>query len=232
MRRKFLALAMGIAAAMMAGGCSGKAAETAEQTVQAESGTGQPQNSMPDSEKESYYAQEASGDEEAEDAPLRVVGTITEVGEETLLVDASSQEGCVGEVMLMIDPENTLVLDGANGYPVELKEVEAGGFEAYLGPAMTMSLPPQTTPYVVIVNIPEGEDAPQYVIASTKVDEVKGKNTLVGVDEAEYPLARSVDVKPYLTRNVVRLEDIESGSRCLVWRNGEGEVDRIVLFGE
>ena len=33
-------------------------------------------------------------------------------------------------------------------------------------------------------------------------------------------------------KNIVALEDIERESRCLVWMNDEGDVDRIVLFGE
>ena len=35
-----------------------------------------------------------------------------------------------------------------------------------------------------------------------------------------------------MTKNIVLLEDIATDSRCLVWMNDEGDVDRIVLFGE
>ena len=238
MRKRFFVLAIGIVAAMMAGGCSGKGAETnteAAQTEAAQTETDaeqQESSEMPDSEEESQYVAEDSGSEVGKEGSLKIMGTILEVGEGTILVDGGSDEGSMGEIMLMIDPENTLVLDGINGFPVELKNVETGNFEAYLGPAMTMSLPPQTTPYVVIVNIPEDEQAPEYIIAGGKVDEVEGKQTLTGLDGTEYPLAGSVDIKPYLTRNIVRLEDIDSSSRCLVWTNEEGEADRIVLFGE
>lgn len=42
------------------------------------------------------------------------------------------------------------------GLPVDVKDVQAGdSFEAYLGDAMTMSLPPQNTPDIVFVNVPE-----------------------------------------------------------------------------
>ncbi len=230
MKRKYFALAMGIAAAVMAGGCSGQAADTKTEAAQTEAE--QPESStMSDSEKESYYAAQDLGSQE-EEGPLKIAGTILEVGEDSILVDSDSEAGYVGELMLMIDPDSTLVLDGVNGLPVELKDVGTGYFEAYLGPAMTMSLPAQSTPYAVIVNIPEGEAAPQYVVAAGKVDEVRGKQTLTGMDEAEYPLARNVEISPYLTKNIVQLEDIGSGSRCLVWMNEEAEVDRIVLFGE
>ena len=97
---------------------------------------------------------------------------------------------------------------------------------------MTMSLPPQTTPYMVIVNIPEDERAPQYVVADGKVEESGRTQTLAGSDGAEYSLAQDVDIQPYLTRNIVRLEDIGQGSRCRGWLDEAGEAQRIVLFGE
>lgn len=237
MRKRCFALAAGLAAAMMTGGCSGKAPESAPETGKqqessAETGGRQESGSASEGEKEGGQAADATGGEEKGDAPLRVSGTILEVGEDGILVDCEPQEGVSGEVMLMIDPEETLVLDGENGYPLELKDVKTGRFEAYLGPAMTMSLPPQTTPRVVIANIPEGAEAPRYVIAGGKVGEADGKKILPGADGTEYPLASDVEVQPWLTKNIVRLEDVESGSRCLLWMNGEGEADRIVLFGE
>ncbi len=231
MRKRYFMLAMGIAAAMMAGGCSGKGADANTEAASTEAGA-QESSSMSDSEKASYYASEEAGDETISDAPVKVEGTILEVGEDSITVDSTSDTGYIGEMVLLIDPENTLVLDGVNGFPVELKDVQIGTFEAYLGPAMTMSLPPQTTPYAVIVNIPEGQYAPQYVVAAGPVDEVQGRQTLIGADETTYTLTRNVSVQPFLTKNIVRLEDIDTDSRCLVWLNDEGDVDRIVLFGE
>ncbi len=230
MRKKYFVLVLGIAAAVMAGGCSG-GADSKTEAASTEAGA-QESSSMSDSEKASYYASEESSEETVSDAPVKVEGTILEVGEDSITVDSTSDTGYIGEMVLMIDPESTLVLDGVNGFPVELKDVQIGTFEAYLGPAMTMSLPPQTTPYAVIVNIPEGQCAPQYVVAAEPVDEVQGRQTLIGADETTYTLARNVNVQPFLTKNIVRLEDIATDSRCLVWMNDEGDVDRIVLFGE
>lgn len=236
MRKRYFVLAMSIAAAMMAGGCSKGASDTNPtnntEAAQTETEAQQESSSMSDSEKASYYASENSQEEDLAQGPVKVEGTITQVGEDSITVDSNSETGYIGEMVLMIDPDSTLVLDGVNGLPVQLSDVQLGTFEAYLGPAMTMSLPPQTTPYAVIVNIPEGQTPPQYVVAAGKVDDVQGRQTLTGVDESQYTLARSVDVQPFLTKNIVKLEDIDTDSRCLVWMNDEGDVDRIVLFGE
>lgn len=228
MKKKIWALTAGMAAALMVmGGCSGQTEETTAANVQTEA-SGETQAG----DQNNLSVPEENLDNETEDIPQRIWGTIKEVGEDNILVDGISETANIGEVLLMIDPENTLVLDGANGLPVELKDIQAGSFEAYLGPAMTLSLPPQTTPYVVIVNIPEDIQAPQYVIAADRLDTSGGAKLLTGKDETEYTLARNVQITPYLTKNIVQIEDIERDSRCLVWMNDNGEVERIVLFAE
>jgi hypothetical protein len=97
---------------------------------------------------------------------------------------------------------------------------------------MTMSLPPQAMPYVVIVNTPEGETAAEYVIAADSIKEKDGQKVLEGKDGTEYTLSEEVSIIPFLTKQMVRLEDIEGESECLVWMNEEEKVDRIVLFNK
>ena len=130
MRKKYFVLVLGIAAAVMAGGCSG-GADSKTEAASTEAGA-QESSSMSDSEKASYYASEESSEETVSDAPVKVEGTILEVGEDSITVDSTSDTGYIGEMVLMIDPESTLVLDGVNGFPVELKDVQIGTFEAYL----------------------------------------------------------------------------------------------------
>lgn len=227
MKKRFLVLTASVAVSLMlVSGCSSQTEETTAANVQTEVTEENPagEETQPDMPE--------NPDNVAEDITERIWGTIKEVGDGTILVDGTSETANMGEILLMIDPENTLVLDGVNGFPVELKDIQIGNFEAYLGPAMTMSLPPQTTPYVVIVNIPEDIQAPQYVIAAEELDTSGGAKLLTGKDEAVYTLSRNVQITPYLTKNIVQLEDIKRDSRCLVWMNNNGEVERIVLFAE
>ena len=228
MKKRLLILTAGMAASLMLiSGCSNHAEETTAANIQTES----EQNSQTNAQNSQDIPME-NPDTEAEEIPERIWGTIKEVDGDTILVDGQSNTANLGEVLLTIDSENTLVLDGSNGFPVELKDIQIGSFEAYLGPVMTLSLPPHTTPYVVIVNIPEDIQAPQYVIAADQLDTSGGAKILTGKDESSYTLARNVQITPYLTRNIVQLEDIKKNSRCLVWMNDNGEVDRIVLFAE
>ena len=95
----------------------------------------------------------------AEDTAVRIYGEIEEVSEEDIIVDNQSDMSSQGEMILTIDPENTVLVDGESGLPLELSDVEKGSFVAYLGPAMTLSLPPQCTPEVVFTNVSEKEAA-------------------------------------------------------------------------
>ena len=164
----------------------------------------------------------------------KIWGTITDVSEGTITVDNQSGVSSEGELVFHIDPEKTYVIDGVTGLPVTGDQITLGKFEAYLEASapMTMSLPPQTTPYMVIVNIPEDSRAAQLVVAAGKVADTDGTKTLEGADGTRYKLADQVEILPFLTRNIVMLEDIEEGSKCLVWLNSEDVIEKIVLFAQ
>lgn len=244
MKKHKIILAAGIAASLMlAAGCSNQASAGNNSQAASESQTeAQTEESKQETESETSEENEAESGENAaseeeggladEFASLKIWGTITEVTDNTIVVDNQSEFSSFGEIIFNIDPEETLVLDAVTGFPVELADVQLGDFEAYLGPVMTMSLPPQTTPYVVVVNITEDAAVPQYVISAKAVEEKDGSQVLTAADGAEYTLAQEVEVLPFLTRNIVKLEDIGENSRCLLWMNTDGLVEKIVLFAE
>lgn len=245
MRKRHFTLAAGIAAMMMVAvsGCSPKTQETETSAVETtveettteetkEETTVAPTEKTEETTTEEAPSSGSPAPESALDVPLKIWGTITEVTNRAIYVDNQSPNSSTGEIVLTIDPETTRILDGGSGFPVEMKDIEIGNFEAYLGPAMTMSLPPQAVPYVVIVNTPEDHESVEYVIAADSVKEDNGKKVLAGKDGKEYTLAEEVSIVPFLTKQLVRLEDIGTGSECLVWMNDEKEVERIVLFNE
>ena len=110
---------------------------------------------------------------------------------------------------------------------------------AYVGPAMTMSLPPQATAHLILANIPEDFGVPQYVQISSVTPQVMiaiyptpaltwteftttGGDTLKITDEATLSRFQSEDA--------VRLEDLVPGTRILVWSNSEGTPERVMVF--
>lgn len=246
MRKNIAVLAAGVAASMMIiSGCSSKAAEetkapaVTEASVEAGSSAAE-LGAKSEAAGEESLDEAAAGEESSEemmteigiDVPIRIFGEIQEITEASMTVDNQAEVSSAGEMVLMIDPEHTLVLDASTGFPTSLEEVELGSFEAYIGPAMTMSLPPQTTASVVVVNIPEDAAAPQYVVAADVVMETADGLVLAGNDGIQYPILEEAVVEPFLTRNIVAIEDIHEGSRCLVWMNADGAVERLALMAE
>lgn len=171
------------------------------------------------------------GDGMAQDIPARIYGTITEISENEITVDNQSDISSSGEMILTIDPQNTILADAESGNPLNLSDVKQGSFVAYLGPAMTMSLPPQCTPYVVIADIPEDGEAPYYAVIAE--DPVVGDNscrTVKATDGETYVIPDNAHVKPFRTRNILSVEDIHAGTRCLLWLDEQDEAFRVVVL--
>lgn len=252
MKKRYFVLAAGMALSLgLVTGCAAKTAETEvpaveesqEETVEEES-TDTGESAEEGESAEAVSGEETSGGSESSDMTgkasdeadtvasetIHIRGTIEAVEDGTMTVDNQSEVSSPGEMIFTIDPEQTLILDAVTGYPVALEDVDLGTFEAYLGPAMTMSLPPQTTPELVLVNIPQDFHAPQYVTARGPVEETELGQTLMTVDGTAFVLTEETEILPYLTRNIVTAADIEEGSRCLFWQNGDGAVEKLILF--
>ena len=230
MRLKKIMWILGLTAALtFVGGCSANTEEESPQTQETEE-TQEPQETENTAEEEEATSDSDASDGEVSEVPVRIYGTIQEVGEDTIIVDNQSESSSAGEVILTIDPENTKIVDAQTGYPVQLTDVQTGYFEAYLGPAMTMSMPPQTTPYVVVVNVPEDGAAPLYAEAAGDAVLSEGYYAVEATDGTTYMIPEDVDIQPYRTRNIVTPEDIAEGRECMIWLDGQGEVTKVVLF--
>jgi hypothetical protein len=169
----------------------------------------------------------------AASSSLRIYGPVEGFEDGALVVDNQSGVSGAGSMVLNIDPEQTLVLDAVYGYPVQLDQIEKGDtVYAYIGDAMTMSLPPHVNAELVLCQVPEDGAAPAYVTASSMTEGADGSWSLTAADGTEYAVPAACEILPYLTRNIVMLEDIHAGSRCLVWQNENSEVTKIVLFAE
>lgn len=172
-------------------------------------------------------------------APVRVWGQVTRLESGSLLLQNSNESGPFQEVIVHMD-EATPVVDAVSGLPVELSKIKDGDtVYAWVGPAMTMSLPPQASASVVVANIPADAAVPQYY-------EITGLDQTVTIaiypppprTEVNLPVAGgegltipvSAQVSPWLTKNVATLDDLTPGSRILAWRGTDGAVSRVLLL--
>lgn len=162
---------------------------------------------------------------------IRIWGTVLGVEDGMIRIDNQSGVSFAGEIVLNIDDEHSRVLDAENGFPVALEDIQAGEvIYAWIGPAMTMSLPPMTTAEMVICKIPADYKVPDYVTVKSMEEQQDGSWVLTAANESVYQIPADCDILPYLTRNMVRLTDVEAGSKCLIWSDANGVWQKIVLF--
>ena len=228
MKKKQLAvwmMAVALSAAMMTG-CGQK--DTAEQTENTEEQNGNSEEAtIPDEDMEI----DPEFGVDSEETSAAVFGVITDVGENEIIVDNQSGVSSEGEIILMIDPDHTYLLDASTGLPVDVKDVQVGSsFEAYLGDAMTMSLPPQNTPDIVFVNIPEDIAMPVYAVAAEDPTETNGIWTLKATDGTVYEVTEDAQVVPYLTKNIVKMQDVQKGTACAIWYDDQNQVQKVMIL--
>lgn len=163
-------------------------------------------------------------------------GTATWQDNGSLLVRKSGENKPTDGMALWT--KNAIVLDAISGEPVDAKSIKDGStVYAWLGAqtAMTMSLPPQVTPELLLVNIPADFKVPQYdviVRANYIMKGIPGYSgmTITLSDGTACQVWQDAAVTPYLTRNRVTYQDLLPGTRVLVWADDEGQASRVIVF--
>lgn len=174
----------------------------------------------------------AGAEAESEYAPF--VGTVVsmENGELTM----KRQIGDSTEEVIITISDDTKILDGVNGYPVEADTLTEGkAINAYVGPAMTMSLPPIANGIMIITDVPEDAAFPTYIkVKSLDKGSADGEFVLTTADGSEYTVTAETRILPYLTRNIVTEEDLTEGTDILLWTSADdaAKVEKIVIFQE
>lgn len=162
---------------------------------------------------------------------IRVWGPVLETGTDSITIDNRSENGSRGELVLMIDPETTRLLDGEDGDPEELSDLEKGDpVFAYIEQVMTLSLPPMVSAAVIFCDIPDDLRVPEYVRVTEMNQQSDGSYLMTADNNMQYTVPENCKIRPYLTKNVVTLGDVQPESTCLVWRNEKLEAKKILLF--
>ena len=164
-----------------------------------------------------------------------ISGTVAHQKDGGLLMSTSTGEPTEDYILWT---EGVMILDAVSGEPVDAKSIKDGStVYAWLGAqtAMTMSLPPQVTPELLLVNIPADFKVPQYDVIVRANYIMKGIPGYSGMaitlsDGTACQVWQDATVKPYLTRNRVTYQDLLPGTRVLVWADDSGKVSRVLVF--
>lgn len=169
--------------------------------------------------------------------PVCVWGTVTTLDDGGLLVENNSGGAAYSEIIL--HGEGILFLDAVTGMPLERELRDGETIYAWIGPAVTMSLPPHGTALLVLANIPADYAVPQYYEVAAVEPHVSiaiyptpplSMTELVTSGGEHLTVTDKAELTPYLTKNIVRLEDLIPGTRILVWTGTDGEVSRVLVF--
>ena len=172
----------------------------------------------------------AESETNIEQQPVAKHGYITAVDEEKQRLTFNSEEyaaddeGNYNEVsaeMILNYNDSTPVLDASTLSPVAVSDIDKDKpVYVWTSQAMTMSIPPQTAAQVIITNVPDDASAPMYVIAKD-VENTDGGIIITDQDGVTWRADGDTEVIPYLTRNIVTLDDIKEGTRIVVSQGSE-----------
>lgn len=206
------------------------------------SGDGQGQESQQPADSQGQETQASAEDTEqlpgdigqaGENTSVRIWGPILRVEDGNVVIDNRSEVSFRGEVVVTVDPEHTRILDGENGYPVEVSELNEGeAVFVYIGPAATMSEPPMVNASLILCKIPSDLRVPDYVHVTAMEEQADGSYLLSGDNGIQYLVPADCEILPFLTRNVVTLQDVQAGGSCLIWSDERRTAQKIVLFAE
>lgn len=227
LRRYYFCVAAICTAAVI--GISGCAMNTKAESAQTQADASQPESAEAATVVEAVTGpienMEETPNEELQ--PVRIYGSASHMEDGRLSIDNRSGVSAEGEIILNISQESTLILDAVSGTPLTLEDIQDGEtIYAYIGPAMTNAA-------IIFANIPADFKVPDYVEADSVITDAGSSQTvLTASDGTEYILAEDCDIFPYLTRNIVTLDDLTQGKNVVVWSGDDNTATKIMVFAE
>lgn len=173
----------------------------------------------------------AWADESGPSGTVRIRGPITKTESQSLILDNQADVSYKGEIIINIS-DDTRILDAVTGFPVSFDQLKDGEtVYAYIGPAMALSLPPMTNTSLILCNIPADYRVPEYLQTdqlTVNADGVSGSVT--ATNGTTYTIPAGTSIIPYLTRNMVYIQDLTKDRTFLLWSNNQNQASKIVIF--
>lgn len=141
-------------------------------------------------------------------------GVITDVGEGYILLEKDDKT----EHMFVLDSE-TYVLDALSSNPINIDSLNDSKAAVYHSMATTMSIPPQSYAYAIIIN-PSSDNGTAVYSVVEAVD--KDNDTYILTTDGgslKIIINSDTEVLPHLVKRFVTAEDITVNSKLLVWHD-------------
>lgn len=149
-------------------------------------------------------------------------GTVSNKTEEQMLVTAHSSD----ENIVLHLSEQTRWIDAVSGLPLAEKPKDGDAVAAYYGPAVTLSLPPQSAAVAVIANIPQDMAFPVY--AKVEAVEIQEDASVIRINGGteQVTLAKDIPFVSHRNGEAKTLEDITVGTELVLWYPANSGTER------
>lgn len=146
-------------------------------------------------------------------ANLQASMVISETGDDYIV--AKTDDG--QEIQLNISDE-TVLIDSELAAPFNLSDLKVGDkIYAEYSSVMTRSLPPQTSAAMIAVNVEKGGGVSLINVNKAETDNDGNLTVYDNEKDIVLTVGKDASVKPYMTKNIVKLQDITVGSKILAW---------------
>ena len=144
-----------------------------------------------------------------------------------------------GEILLQIDT-STILLDSGSGIPGNWTDLKEGdSIYAFHSPAMTSSIPPQTTAEAIVYNVPQDAGcAMLYNVGEIETTD-DGIRFLTSDGSMYISANQDTTLSSLYTKEQVTLQDIQKGDRVFAWYStvlesypGQTYASKLVLIRE
>ena len=230
-KMKLMAIGCALTFAVAVTGCSKQSSTKETAVVETESKTSEVTVNEAVKPEHASVSGTSESEGDVSEENFCISGPVLSVENGQITMDNQSGNSYAGEVVLTVSSDTTTIVDGEQGLPVDLSEIKVGDtIYAYIGPAMTMSLPPQTNAEFIVCKVPADAKAPEYVKVKSMEENKDESWTLVSDAGTTYQIAADCPIQPYLTRQIVKLIDVVDGSRVLIWSDAQNQAQKLVLF--
>lgn len=150
-------------------------------------------------------------------ASIRVYGQAAQIEENRITLENEDENAEFPSIVLNIS-EDTRILNAVDGLPVKLADIrENETVYAYVGPAMTKSLPPISNAELILVGIPADFAVPTYAEVESVEKNEAGQVVVNTNREESFVVGEDTAIFPFLTKNIVTVDDIRPGTKLLAW---------------
>lgn len=185
--------------------------------------------------KEAAGKTQEKGPAIVEKAPafVRVWGKVSPWEGEGIYLKNDSGDGSLDQVV--VHPGDAPAVDASTGLPLDLEKVKEGDIlYVWTSPMMALSMPPQATAVAIVGNVPADAQAPEFCEIAQHVwrfpaeDHKNPVFQLTGGGELE--VTDKTVYTPWLTRQIVGMDDLVPGTRVLAWKDKNGAAEKIQLL--